>query len=85
MNRWELKGRRIHIIIAIIFLLILGTIFYRHGQENKILRVGIFAGSNWEVPQAETYSIIDEAIRKFEAEHDGIKVEYVSGPCSKDW
>ena len=85
MNRWELKGRRIHIIIAIIFLLILGTIFYRHGQENKILRVGIFAGSNWEVPQAETYSIIDEAIRKFEAEHDGIKVEYVSGIKKEDY
>ena len=33
------------------------------------LRPGLFAGSNWNVPQGETYIIIDEVIARFEEKH----------------
>ena len=53
--------------------------FFFKTNEEKVLRVGIFAGSNWNVPQGETYAIIDEVIQKFEIEYPNVKVEYVSG------
>lgn len=72
-------------VAAIIFLMILSAgIYFQTGRE-KILRVGIFAGSNWDVPQGETYAIIDEVIKNFEAQHPGVKVEYVSGIKKEDY
>ena len=48
-------------------------------RSSPVVTVGIFAGSNWGVPQGEPYAIIDRAIEKFEAAHPGVRVQYVSG------
>lgn len=32
--------------------------------RKVILRIGIFAGSNWDVPSGDCYVIIDEAIER---------------------
>ncbi|MFV0636362.1 ABC transporter substrate-binding protein [Mitsuokella sp. WILCCON 0060] len=50
-----------------------------------ILRVGLFAGSNWDVPQGNSYAYIDEVIAKFEAEHPNVKVVYQSGIRKEDY
>ena len=42
-----------------------------------VLEVGIFAGSNWDVANANSYVIIDKAVEKFEAEHDNVVVHYI--------
>ena len=78
------KQKKIILITALIFI-ISTIIFYCQNQQSKILRVGIFAGSNWNVPQGETYAIIDEVIRKFESEYPNVKVEYVSGIKKEDY
>ena len=54
-------------------------------QLQTTLTVGIFAGSNWNVPQGETYAIIDEVIKNFEAENPNVKIKYVSGIKKEDY
>ena len=50
-----------------------------------VLHVGIFAGSNWDVPDGNSYAYIDEVIQRFEAEHPNVKVVYQSGIRKKDY
>ena len=43
------------------------------------LELGVFSGSNWDVPSGESYKIIDGAIERFEKKYPGIKVKYENG------
>ena len=54
-------------------------------RSSPVLTVGIFAGSNWGVPQGEPYAVIDRAIEKFEERHPGVRVVYVSGIRREDY
>lgn len=54
-------------------------------SKEKVLRIGIMAESNWEVPSGTVYEIADMAAERFEAEHPGVKVEYVSGILREDY
>ncbi len=65
-------------------LLLAGTAFWRSRQVT-VLEVGIFAGSNWDVANANSYVIIDKAVEKFEAEHKNVKVHYYSGIRKEDY
>ena len=67
------------IILAASCLILVIAVFYFRASETKVLRIGIFAGNNWNVPQGETYAIIDEVINKFKAENPNVEVKYVSG------
>jgi len=51
----------------------------------KVITVGLFAGSNWNVPEGDSYALIEGAIRRFEAEHPGVTVRYVSGIRKEDY
>lgn len=55
-----------------------------HGSED-VITVGIFSDSYWNVQNGYSYQILDDAIRIFEEEHPGIKVEYVSGIMKNDY
>lgn len=74
----------IGISAAFAVVLLVGAYLY---QKNKVtvLEVGIFAGSNWDVANANSYVIIDKAIEKFEAEHENVKVHYYSGIRKEDY
>lgn len=50
-----------------------------------VLRIGTFAGSNWDVPEGASYAYLDEVIAQFEAEHPGVKVTYQSGIRKADY
>ncbi len=65
-------------------LIIFVGVIYQYRQPVT-LKLGIFAGSNWDVPQGETYAIIDDVIKTFEAENPGVKVTYVSGIKKEDY
>ena len=80
-----LMTKRKKIISAIIITVIFFAGVYFYSQQEKILRVGVFAGSNWDVPQGETYAIIDEVIKNFLSENPDVKVEYVSGIKREDY
>lgn len=67
-------------LLAAILLVssITGYLFWKSKQQ-VILRLGVFSGSNWDVPNPDSYTLLDETIRTFEEAHPGIKVEYQSG------
>ena len=75
------------IAVAAAFLLIVLILLYMTYQKNKpiTLTFGMFAGSNWDVPNGESYKIIDEVVERFERKHPNVKVEYVSGLQKSDY
>lgn len=58
---------------------------YRMEPRPIVLHVGLFAGSNWNVPEGNSYAYIDDVIQKFEVSHPGVKVVYQSGICKEDY
>ena len=45
----------------------------------------MFTGSNWDVAQANSFTLIDKAIAKFEHAHPGVTVHYYSGIRKDDY
>lgn len=80
------KRKKCTIGIGLLCMVVLLVGIYVY-QKNKVtvLEVGIFAGSNWDVANANSYVIIDKAIEKFEAEHENVKVHYYSGIRKEDY
>ena len=72
------------IFAATVALTIFLAAAYRFSSPTT-LTIGIFAGSNWDVPQGEAYAIIDEVIKDFERENPRVKVKYVSGIKKEDY
>lgn len=67
------------------FLLFLTCFLGWYLTRPKVLTVGLFAGSNWNVPEGDSYALLGEAIKRFEAEHPGVTVKYVSGIRKDDY
>ena len=67
-------------LAALVAVLILGgivvAIAYRPGST---LTIGVYSGSYWGTPTGDCYQVVDDAIARFESEHPGVQVEYVSG------
>ncbi len=80
----DFKPQKILFAAAAICVIAFVVVYYRIQVHNE-LRLGIFVGSNWNVPQGETYIIIDEVIRQFEKAHPNVKVTYVSGIEKEDY
>ena len=43
--------------------------------RDRTLTVGVYADSYWGTPNGDRYKILDDAIARFEEEHQGIRVE----------
>lgn len=54
-------------------------------QHKRTITLGFFTGSAWDVPDAYTYQLIDDAVEKFEIAHPGVKVRFVSGIQKDDY
>lgn len=68
-----------------IFIFMLIATYVIHKKQSTVLEVGVFAGSNWDVANANSYVIIDKAVKRFESEHPGVKVHYYSGIRKEDY
>lgn len=66
-------------------LLVLSSISRSFSGENRVITVGAFSDSYWEVPNGYSYQILEDAIALFEEQNPGIKVEYVSGILKEDY
>lgn len=62
-----------------------GYAVYQQFYAPVVLQLGIFVGSNWSVPDWNSYNIIDEAIERFEKENPRIKIVYRSGTLRSDY
>jgi multiple sugar transport system substrate-binding protein len=81
-------GKKKYIIIAVIVLLMVITVLaflINRGSKTIVLEFGMFAGSNWDVANANSYVIIDKAIERFEREHKNVKIHYSSGILKEDY
>ena len=71
--------------LYLLFLLALTVFLSWSLTRPKVLHVGLFAGSNWDVPEGDSYALLEAAIKRFEREHPGVTVEYVSGIRKEDY
>lgn len=62
-----------------------GCAIYQQFYAPVVLQLGLFVGSNWNVPDWQSYNIIDEAIKRFEQENPRIKIIYRSGTLRTDY
>lgn len=72
-------------VSACLLLLIAGGSWYWHLTRPVELRIGLFAGSNWDVPEGDSYAMVEMAIQRFEAQHPGVIVTYSSGIKKEDY
>ena len=70
-------------LIAILVCCLAATFYYT--QKPIVLTIGVFAGSNWNVPSPYSGKIIDNVIERFEKTHPNVQVEYVSGILKEDY
>ncbi len=54
-------------------------------NQKKILRIGVYAGSSWDVPNSRENRVLDNIIRQFEKSYPNVKVVYESGIPKKDY
>jgi len=76
------------LIIAVILLFSIFTIAFfinKNINEPVVLNLGIFAGSNWDIPIQNSDKFFDETIASFEKLHPNIKVKYRSGTLKRDY
>ncbi|MEE0773816.1 MAG: extracellular solute-binding protein [Merdibacter sp.] len=69
--------RRRWLIVALTAATVLSMLYF--GSRTPVLRIAVFSGSNWDVPEADSYSLLDEAIAAFAETHPGVQIEYESG------
>lgn len=74
---------RIIIGAACLVCLIIGSIMYI--ERPVTLRLGVFAGSNWDVPSPNSQKIIDHVIASFEEAHPNVSIEYISGLSKEEY
>lgn len=53
------------------------SLYSRH--VTKTIRLGVYSGSSWDVPNSRENRIIDQAIAVFEERHPDVKVVYETG------
>jgi len=91
MKWWNQRKNRKYGILLLIALLLASAAFLQNRKSERDLpqpielRIGLFAGSNWDVPAGNTYAVIDEAVRNFEQTHENVHVRYVSGIQKEDY
>ena len=63
----------------IVILLLIQIVVYRESKKPIVLHLGIMAGSVWDVPESDSYSLLDQAIETFESRYSNVRIEYQSG------
>lgn len=76
-------------VLAIVFmiaaLILLSGSCKKISSGDKVITIGAFSDSYWEVQNGYSYQILEDAIALFEEENPGVKVEYVSGILKEDY
>ncbi len=78
---------RLNKIGGLFFLTMIFTIifiFIKYSREDT-LTIGVFCGSNWNVPGTEYYKLFDEAVERFHEKYPNIKIKYEEGIVADDY
>lgn len=79
------KKRWLIAILGLVFAIVLSSVYRIYAKRNITIHFGMFAGSNWDVPNGNSYEIFEEAITRFEKKYPNVKVEFVSGIQKEDY
>lgn len=79
------KQWRSPLALVAILLLLGGWWVYHSFFERVELRLGVYSGSSWDVPNGNEYRLIDQVIERFEKKHPRVKVTYESGISKEDY
>mgnify|MGYP000891666619 CR=1 FL=1 len=80
--KWRM--RYLKMFVSALLLVTLSFVLWTSNQK-KILRIGVYAGSSWDVPNSRENRVLDNIIRQFEKSHPNVKVVYESGIPKKDY
>ena len=80
--KWRM--RYLTMFISALLLVPLSFVLWTSTQK-KMLRIGVYAGSSWDVPNSRENRILDNIIRQFEKSHSQVRVVYESGIPKKDY
>ncbi len=72
-------------VISAALLVVAAKIASFQPKQEIVLEFGMFTGSNWDVENANSFIIIDDAIERFELAHPGVRVHYYSGVLKEDY
>ncbi len=75
------KNKAKLMIVTIFLLLLMGSVTYfaKISSEPKTLTIGVYTGSYWDVPQGDSYHMIDYVVKKFKKRYPNVRVIYESG------
>ncbi|WP_205402123.1 ABC transporter substrate-binding protein [Streptococcus lutetiensis] len=85
MTMTKLKKYRFLLVFLLALCVGLGGYVYYRMQQKTVLKIGVYAGSSWDVPNGNDYKVIDTAIKRFEKLHPNVKVVYESGISKADY
>lgn len=80
-----LKSVGVLLMLLIMWIVVDGRVKTLLDGNKQTITIGVFSDSYWGVQNGYSYQIIDDAIKIFEDEHPGVKVEYVSGIMKNDY
>ena len=80
--KWRM--RYLTMFVSALLLVTLSFVLWTSNQK-KILRIGVYAGSSWDVPNSRENRVLDNIIRQFEKSYPNVKVVYESGIPKKDY
>ncbi len=72
-------------VFALLVFASVALLFVNARKDTVVIELGMFAGSNWNVANGNSYHTVDKAISIFEAAHPGVKVHYYSGIRKSDY
>lgn len=70
------------ITIIVVLCSLCAIIFY---PRKVVIHIGVFSGSNWDVPTSNSYQVIDNVIERFEKQYPLVEVKYMSGILKEDY
>ena len=84
-KRYALRAGSCLLLLLVIWMIASDTYLRLPGFYENVIRVGVFSDSYWGVQNGYSYQILENAIARYEEEHPGVRVEYVSGIIREDY
>ena len=80
--KWRLRHL---VVLVLVFVSVILSFALWSSSHEKVLRIGVYAGSSWDVPNSRENKALDTLIKKIEKTHPHVKIIYESGIPKKNY
>lgn len=84
-KKYAIRAGLCAFLLGLIWMIASDTYKMLPGFYEKTIRIGVFSDSYWGVQNGYSYKLLEDAIARFEEQHPGMQVEYVSGIIKEDY